>query len=95
MDIQLERRAEIAQRSLPTSEKDRIARALDFLFESQASELLRDHRVSKLNFGSGEQLYSFRSSQRLRLIFSIRGNLIVVQDIVDHDRLKRWSGGQG
>lgn len=95
MEIHLERRAEIAQRSLQPSEKEKIARALEFLFAAKPIDISQDRRISKLKLGGGEQLFSFRSSPRLRVVFSIQDNVIVVQDIVDNDRLKRWTGGQG
>lgn len=95
MHIIFRKPAEIALRSLGSVEQSRTLRALDLLLSQGISEILHDPKVHKLATFSGEKLYSYRSSPKLRIVLSIHDDMLVVEDIVSHDRLERMLSHRG
>lgn len=89
MQVRLERRAEIAFRSLSPIEQRHIARAMDEISSASPEELRLSRKLHKVLAASGEGLYVFRGSQRLRLVLSIEGDSCTIEDVVDHDKLNR------
>jgi hypothetical protein len=97
MQIVLERRAEIALRSLGSTERKQIARSLELLSEADLPMLMGSHRIRKLATGfSAKSLFVYRGSPTLRLVLSFENDVCKIEDIVDHDRLDRpaFSGGR-
>lgn len=98
MVLVIQRRAEIALRSLQTAERKQVERSLRELFAVDR-EALRDnqnlHAVRPRR--SGQQLFVYKATPNLRLVVSFPENdTCLVQDIVDHSRLDRLldQGGQ-
>jgi Domain of unknown function (DUF4263) len=91
MQISLERRAEIALRSLNAIEKKKAMAALVKLAGADRVAIPRDIHARRLSGTEGRQLYTYRSSDRIRIVFSIRDDTVVVEDIVNPDRLGRLS----
>ena len=89
MKLHLERRAEIAFRSLRGADQRQVGRALDDLTALEAKAIFRNHKVHKVLAPTGDSLYICRGGMRLRLVLDIKGEDCKVIDIVDHDRLGR------
>ena len=90
MHVLIQRRAEIAMRSLGKIEQNRILRALSVLLAADWTQLYRGPKLHKLATGlSGKKLFIYKGSPKLRLILSLEGDTCTVEDIVDHDRLDR------
>jgi plasmid maintenance system killer protein len=89
MDITLQRRAEIAQRSLALAEKKRVATVLETLVAANPQEILSSEKLTKLSEGALGKLYAYQINRRLRLIISWNEDKWCVEDIVDYDRLNR------
>lgn len=88
MQLRIERRAEIALRSLQKIEQNHIARALSELAASDMAILRQSSKLHKLASGfSGRNLFVYRGSPKLRLVLTFDGNTCVLEDVVDHDRL--------
>lgn len=94
MQVILERRAEVALRSLADAERTKVARAFAKLSELDQHGLSRHLLVHRLS-GLPVQLYSYRVSDILRIVFSVQSDRIVIQDITNFDRLKHLTGGLG
>jgi len=95
MQLRLERRAEIAFRSLSQIDRRRIEAALHEISSATPGELTLSRKLRKLLSASGEKLYVYRGSKRLRIVFSILGDECIIEDIVDHDRLDRLLSKRG
>lgn len=90
MQMLIQRRAEIALRSLQKIEQKQIDRSLRELSEQDRSTLQRSQKLHMLVSGfSGKKLFVYRGSTKLRLILSFDGETCVVEDLVDHDRIDR------
>ena len=89
MDFVLHRRAEVAIRSLGLVEQKEITRSLDQIHSLLPEKLKQNPKVRKALNASGENIYIYRGSQRLRLVLSINENLCTVEDIVEYDDLDR------
>jgi hypothetical protein len=89
MEIILQRRAEIAIRSLDKLEQKQIRRALDTISAVTLSELYQSPKFKKIRVGSGETLYMYRGNLRLRVLLSIQGDKCTIEDVIDHDKLSR------
>lgn len=90
MSIPIQRRAEIALRSLHPTERRRVLRALATLEATEPQIALASGKLHRLVDAAPEgNLYSYRGSQRLRVILSRDQASWTVEDIVDHDRLNR------
>jgi len=87
MNITLHRRAEIAFRLLDTKEQQQLSKAFEKLIT--ANEDFVKTKLRKLPTKSTTSLYSYRGNNKLRLIVSMNDNTWVVEDIIDHDRLKQ------
>ena len=96
MNIFLQRRAEIALRSLDKTEQKRILRSLSIIEAIDRVTLAQDPKFRKLATGfSGKKLYIYKGSPKIRLILSIEEDVCTVEDIVDHDRLSRLIAQRG
>jgi hypothetical protein len=93
----VERRAEIALRSLQPMERKRVERSLQELLTADRSELRGNPKFHALRSErSGKQLFVYVGTPKLRLIISFPdGDTCLVQDIVDHDRLDRLMRHEG
>jgi len=89
MNITMQRRAEIALRSLSQTEKGQLERALNKLTSLSPTEFYKRPEIQKLISASGEKLYSLIGSRRLRIILSVNADSCIVEDILDHDRLEQ------
>ncbi len=89
MQLKLERRAEIALRSLTQIEQRHVIRALNEISAVTPEELWLSRKLHKVISASGEKLYVYRSSLRLRLVLSVEGDSCTIEDLVYHDRLDR------
>lgn len=89
MNIQIERRAEIALRSLHGVDQKQVTRALHELNSIEMQAFYRHQKIKKAFSPTGENLYIYGGSMRLRLVLTIDGENCRVIDIVDHDRLGR------
>lgn len=96
MNLIIQRRAEIALRSLGRAQQKPIIRALDELSSTAPDELHRNPKLYRLAAASGEKLYVYKGSLRLRLILSIDADTCTVEDVVHYDKLNRFQfkGGQ-
>lgn len=95
MDVDIKKPAEVALRSLQDTEQRRMMRVLDVLSSSSPAEFGRNPKVHKLVTRFGEKLYSYRGSEKLRLILSVEGDTLTVEDILTHDRLERMLSHRG
>ncbi len=96
MQVILERRAEIALRSLGSIERKQIERSLEFLSEADLRTLMDSHRIRKLATGfSAKALFVYRGNSKLRLVLSFENDVCKIEDVVDHDRLNRLAFGGG
>jgi len=86
--MMIQKRAEIALRSLETGEQKRLLSAIEKLDGLDVDILKRQGKLQTL-CGRGEPLYTYRGTQRLRILLSRQKNIWIVEDIVAHDRLKR------
>ena len=91
----LERRAEVALRSLPHLERQRFDRAIASMLELSPQEIASHGSVRLLGESSQSRLYSYRSSATLRIIFSIGEDLLIVQDILNRHRVRQIFGTSG
>lgn len=96
MQLRIERRAEIALRSLQKIEQKHIDRALNELLTFDQATLRDSQKIHMLMSGfSGRKLFVYRGSPKLRLVLSFEGETCVLEDIVDHDRLGRLVKREG
>lgn len=96
MYLRIERRAEIALRSLQKKEQKHIDRALNELLESDMATLRQNPKIHMLASGPfGRKLFVYRGSPKLRLVLSFDQETFVLEDIVDHDRLDRLIKREG
>jgi len=89
MVLVLERRAEIAIRSLSQLEQAQVRRALDEIGAIAPDELCQSSKVQKFRGGSGETFYVYPGTPSLRLILSIKGDKYTIEDVIDRDKLSR------
>lgn len=89
MNLILERRAEIALRSLRGADRTQVMRALDELQVLDGQELRQRHSVQKVSLAGDNSLFIAIGGKRLRLVLSLEGELCRVLDILNHDRLTR------
>lgn len=86
MDIVIQRRANIALRSLENSEQKQILKALERIKITPAKDLFQTLELNKLK-NLGQNLYIYRGNYRLRLILSIKNDVCTVEDIIARDKL--------
>ncbi|NJM75837.1 MAG: hypothetical protein HC852_08705 [Acaryochloridaceae cyanobacterium RU_4_10] len=89
MVLVLERRAEIAIRSLSQQEQEQVGQALDEIGVIAPDELCQSSKVQKFRAGSGETFYVYPGTPSLRLILSINGDKYTLEDVIDRDKLSR------
>ncbi|MEM8831954.1 MAG: hypothetical protein AAGE96_21755 [Cyanobacteria bacterium P01_G01_bin.19] len=89
MEIKIERRANIALRSLQQNEQRQIAKALEKIESAQFEDLYKDYNFKKLENILDKDLYTYRGNPQLRLILSIENNVCIVEDIIAPDKLDR------
>ena len=89
MNLLLERRSEIALRSLRVVDRNQVLRTLDLLKAVSPSELNQQRLVQKVRLVDSQHLVIAQGGRRLRLLMSLEGENCRVLDIVDHDRLER------
>lgn len=89
MNVLIQRRAEIALRSLDPQEQKKVQAALGVLETTNLGEVPSSHRLRVLKFTSPEKLYTFRVNNELRLILSASESRWIVEDIMAHDRFAR------
>lgn len=93
MEIVIERRAEIAFRSLEKSEQNEIKTILRRISLLTLNELSQINNLRRLkNTLSDERLYEyrvFRGNQRLSLVCSVQKDKCIIEDILASDKLKR------
>ncbi len=89
MQVILQRRAEVAFRSLELTDRQKVAAVLRHFEESKAKDLLEPNQASKFRKAPGSELYVMRATNRLRVVFSLQHDVLTVEDIVPHDRLGR------
>lgn len=97
MQLRIERRAEIALRSLQGAEQKHVDRALSDLLASEIATVRHSHKIKSITLSSSSRnLFVYRGSPKLRLILSFENGTCILEDIVDHDRLDRLvkRGGQ-
>lgn len=96
MELLIQRRAEIALRSLQKSEQAGIRRALLKLSQIDRTELSRSHhfKLYATHF-SGKKIAVYRATPRLRLILSLEGDACIIEDIVDRERVERVVNREG
>lgn len=90
MQIQIHRRAEIALRSLQKDEQKQINSALAELSILDRASLYgspKFHRVASLM--SGKKLFIYKGNRKLLLVLSFDDETCVIEDVVDHERLKK------
>ena len=95
MKLRIERRSEIALRSLQKNEQQHIFRALDKLLVSDRATLQNNPNAHIFKLVSRKRLYVIKASPRLRLVLSFDNETCVLEDIVDHDRLDRLLKREG
>lgn len=96
MQLRIERRAEIALRSLQKFERKQIDRALNKLLAFDRATLSQSSKLHMLASGfSSRKLFVYRGSLKLRLVLAFDGDTCVLEDVVDHDRLDRLTKREG
>jgi hypothetical protein len=96
MQLRIERRSEVALRSLSKIERKYIDRALAELRALDRTTLQRSPKLQVLDSAfSDKKFFVYKGSQRLRLLLSFDHETCVLEDIVDHDRLDRMVRREG
>lgn len=91
MNITMQRRAEIAFDLLDAMEQKKLQRALDKLDNFSAYDFFHSNNIHKLHSFSGENLYSLKGSQNLRILLSVdkeNNEKCIVEDIFTVEKLK-------
>lgn len=92
MELRVERRAEIALRSLQKTDQRQIQKALNDLSSADRASLRNNSKIHMLVVRmSGVKLFTYRANARLRLVLSFDNETCILEDIVDHDRLERFA----
>ena len=92
MNIIIERRAEIALRSLESNEQQEISKALNIISSVTSNELPQILDLHQVNKSSEENIYEYRVStgkQKLSLVCSFQRKKCIVEDVVAQDKLER------
>jgi len=90
MQIQIQRRAEIALRSLQKLERKQIDRALKELLASDRAALNSNLKFHLLASGfSDKKIAVYSGGPNLRLVLTFEDERCTLEDIVDHVRLDR------
>lgn len=89
MRVIIQGSAEIALRSLSLQERSKLQHAIELLLSMSPEELMRSGKLRLQKAHSGENIYVYRGTQRLRVVLSRTEQTWIVEDIVDHERLDR------
>lgn len=89
MEINIQRRAKIALRSLHQNEQEQILKALEKLQSFQFQDIDKIETLKELPNNSNKNLYTYPGNYELRLILSIKNNVCVIEDILAYDKLDR------
>ena len=89
MNLIVHRRAEVALRSLAPIDQKKIINAFEKIEYSSFEDLAKSRKFKKIRVATGEKLYLFQGTKRLRIVLSKESDSWIVEDIVDHDRLSR------
>ena len=89
MNITIQRRAEIALRSLEQDEKKQVLKSIEQIKSIPPNSLFQIFKLQKLSNGLDENLYVYRASHRLSLILSVKDSVCIIEDILAADRLDR------
>lgn len=89
MDVYIEKRAEVALRTLSSSDQRKVEKTLQHLSSIVPKQLTLSNDIRALRVASGQMVYIARVGRALRMVFSIKGNDCFVQDIVHRDRIER------
>jgi hypothetical protein len=89
MNVQRQRRAEIALRSLSKTERKQLEHILDTLTPLSSLEFYQNPNIDKLTSGSGRTLYVLKGTLNLRIILSVNAETCMVEDIFDHNDLEQ------
>jgi hypothetical protein len=86
----MQRRAEVAFRSLDTPIQQRIAEALHWFSVSDRALAHKNRKLHKLAGPSADKkLFSYAATPQFRLVLSFDKETCIVEDILHHDRLDR------
>lgn len=88
INVVIQRRAEIALRSLDWLERRKVEAAISVLGITSLNQLMKSGKIKALRIDAPRQLYSMRV-RKLRLILSSKQSQWIVEDIVDHEHLPR------
>lgn len=92
MKVEFHRRAEIALRFLDAAGRRRVEIALSPVRQALRSDALHVLRARKLRSGADEDFYSIKVDENIRLIASLTGDCLLVQDIVPQERIGHLLG---
>ena len=96
MDLRIERRAEIALRSLQARERGKILAALTRLQMSSITDLRNNPKLYPLKSTDHDRrLFVYKGTEQLRLILSIHDDICVLEDIIDHARIDQLIKREG
>jgi hypothetical protein len=91
MKVELQRRAEIALRSLQGVDRKQVLRAIQVLEISDRSALQAGGKLRLIRLGQrGKVLFLYVASPKFRFVISFRdADYCIVQDILHHDQIER------
>jgi hypothetical protein len=89
MNIIIERRAQIALRSLAQNEQKQILKALAQIESVKPQNWVTISNLKKMRTELSENTYLYRGNQRLSLVLSFKDNVCIVEDIVAYDKIDR------
>lgn len=93
MQISIERRVEIALRSLEGEERKKVEIALAELLSVDARALHANVNITRLvRESSGKNLFVYKVGKEMRLVISFEGDRCVVEDVFYRNRLAGFVG---
>lgn len=93
MQISIERRAEIALRSLEGAERTKVEIALAELLSVDARALHTNVNITRLvRESSGKNLFVYKVGKEMRLVISFEGDSCIVEDVFYRNRLAGFVG---
>lgn len=95
MILVIQKRVEVALRSLSGKERDSFSSAINNLLLLLRKDFSNHPTIHAIKLQSGEKLYTYNLSNKLRLVLSIDDDTCVVQDLVNRDRLTRLLHNRG
>lgn len=90
MIVQIQRRAEVAIRSIGKQEQLRISRAIQKIEATSRLDAQSLLHLKKLNATSG--LFVFRATPKIRILLSFEGDVCTIEDLVTPDQLTKVTG---